>query len=287
MPSREVELQIDLGDRGARVDKFVAQRLSSLPRAFVQKLIRAGNVWVDGVVVRRPSQRLSLPGGGTPRRLVLRVDPAHAELPLSLEGRVLLEDADLFAVNKPSGYPVVAKLALAGEDVVGAARRLVGDVFPVHRLDAGTSGVLLLARTKHAAARLSESFAERRVRKSYLAVVGQRPTPVRGVVDRSIQAAGDGQLPRLDPAGKPARTRYRTIGRVDGGWCVLLRPLTGRTHQIRLHMASVGSPLVGDAVHGGPAGERLFLHARALCFAHPISGEPVRVKARAPWWGVA
>jgi RluA family pseudouridine synthase len=287
MGSREVELQIDLGDRGARVDRFVAQRLSSLTRAFIQKLIRAGNVWVDGEVVRRPSQRLSLPGGGTPRRLVLRVDPAEAELPLSLEGRVLLQDAELFAVDKPSGYPVVAKLARAGEDVVGAARRLIGDVWPVHRLDAGTSGVLLLARTKRAAARLSESFAERRVRKSYLALVAHPPEPERGVVDASIQAAGDGQLPRLDLSGKPARTRYRTIGRVGGAWSVLLRPLTGRTHQIRLHMASVGSPLIGDAVHGGPLGDRLCLHARALCFVHPISGEPMRVTAPAPSWGVA
>jgi RluA family pseudouridine synthase len=239
-------------------------------------------VQVDGVVIRRPSQRLTGPGGATPRCLVLHVDPAEVEVPLSLEGRVLFEDEHLLAVDKPSGYPVVAKLARAGEDVVGAARLRFGDVWPVHRLDTGTSGVLLLARSAVAARTLSEAFASRRVTKTYVAWVATRPNPARGVIDAPILAPGDGTLPRLDPAGSPARTRYRTLGPDGPAWRVLLRPHSGRTHQLRLHMAFLEAPLLGDPVYGEEAADRLWLHAWALRFPHPQSGAMTRVTACVP-----
>jgi RluA family pseudouridine synthase len=283
---RTVEFQIDLGDRGLRMDLFISRRVRSLARTLIQRLIRDGHVTVDGTVVRRVAHRLKLPYGKVPTRLVLFVPQAEDEEPLSLEGRVLYQDADLLVVDKPSGYPVVARLARAGEDVVRAARRHLGDpeafVGTPHRIDAGTSGVVVLALTREAGRALAETFAQRRARKTYLGWVATPPDPRAGVVDRAILAPGDGSLPRLDPTGKPASTRYRTLGPDGDAWRVLLRPLSGRTHQIRLHLASLNRPLLGDQAHGGPEAARLWLHALSLSLPHPRTGARVRLRASPP-----
>ncbi|MCO5171463.1 MAG: RluA family pseudouridine synthase [Planctomycetes bacterium] len=280
---REVDLQVEPADHAERLDHFLARRVRTLPRTLLQRLIREGHVRLDGRPATRPAQRV-----GPARRVRLTVPPAEPdEPPLRLPpARVLLHDAWLLAVDKPAGYPVVANLARAGEDVVRAARRLLDDpgafVGPCHRLDRDTSGVLLLALRPDAAATMARAFVDGRVRKTYAAVVEAPPDPPRGVVDLPIHAPGDG-LARIDPAGKPARTRYRTVRADDAGALVLLRPLTGRTHQLRLHLAALGRPIRGDRIHGGAPADRLHLHATSLRFPHPANGEAVRLRAPPPW----
>ncbi len=278
---REITLQVDKGDRGERVDRFVAARLSSLPRTFVQRLIKDGCVSLEGRIVRKPAEKIVLPDGCSSARMVIRVPQAQEEEPLVLTPeRILFHDDDLLAIDKPSGYPVVARLALAGEDVLRAARRLLREsayVAAAHRLDAATSGVLLLAKTPEACRALGEAFSAGRVRKTYLAEVTNPLHPARGVIDAPI-LAGDGALPRIDPAGRSARTRFRALA----GGRVLLRPQTGRTHQLRLHLASLGAPIRGDEVHGGAPAERLALHAWRLRLVHPRTGTPLRLEAPRP-----
>lgn len=283
---RRVELQVEPAEQHERLDRFLARRVRSLPRTLVQRLIRDGHVLLDDRPASRPAQRV---GTGV-RRVRVTIPPAEPdEAPLHLPpARVLLHDAWLLALDKPAGYPVVGHLARAGEDVVRAARRILGDplafVGPCHRLDRDTSGVLLLALRPDAAAALHRSFLDGLVRKTYAACVDVAPDPPRGRIDLPVHAPGDGCFPRIDPViGRPARTRYRTVRHGPGGALVLLRPLTGRTHQLRLHLAALGRPIRGDRVHGGSPAERLHLHAWSLSFPHPATGERVRLRAPIPF----
>ncbi len=283
---RRVELQVEPGEQHERLDRFLARRVRSLPRTLVQRLIRDGHVLLDDRPASRPAQRV---GVGVRRVRVLVPAAEPDEPPLHLEpARVLLHDEWLLAVDKPAGYPVVGHLARAGEDVVRAARRRLGDplafVGPCHRLDRDTSGVLLLALRPEAAAAMFRAFAAGRVRKTYAALVDAPPAPPRGRIDLPVHAPGDGCFPRIDHAiGRPASTRYRTVRATDQGALVVLRPLTGRTHQLRLHLAALGRPILGDRVHGGAAAERLHLHACSLSFPHPATGEIVRLRAPIPF----
>jgi RluA family pseudouridine synthase len=284
---REVTLQIDAGDAGERVDRFVAHRLRSLSRSVIQRLIRGGRVEIDGQVVTRPGQRIAADAGSLPRRLVLSIPPETEEEPLQLEPeRILYRDDDLLVVDKPEGYPVSARLLRAGEDLLRAARRLLGAgayVAAPHRLDRDTSGVLVLTLNPAATRSLSEAFSAGRTKKTYVAQVAEPPDPPRGVIDLPVLAPGDGTLPRIDPAGRPARTRYRTLRRLEpeaGTW-VVLRPYTGRTHQLRLHLAAIGRPILGDSLYGGAPAPRLCLHAAALSFPRPC-GSLARLRAPLP-----
>lgn len=283
---RRVELQVEPAEQHERLDRFLARRVRSLPRTLVQRLIRDGHVLLDDRPASRPAQRV---GVGV-RRVHVTVPAAEPdEPPLHLPpARVLLHDDWLLAVDKPAGYPVVGHLKRAGEDVVRAARRWLDDpdafVGPCHRLDRDTSGVLLLALRPDAAASLSRAFRAGLVRKTYAALVDGPLAPARGRIDLPVHAPGDGVFPRIDHAiGRPARTRYRTARQDDGDTLVVMRPLTGRTHQLRLHLAALGRPIRGDRVHGGSPAERLHLHACSLVFPHPHTGALVRLRAPVPF----
>lgn len=276
---RTVELQVEPAEQHERLDRFLARRVRSLPRTFVQRLIRDGHVLLDERPATRPAQRV-----GFVRRVRLTVPTAEPDEPALLlaPARVLLHDPWLLVVDKPAGYPVVAHLQRAGEDLVRAARRWLGDreafVGPCHRLDRDTSGVLVLALRPDAAAAVGRSFEEGRVRKAYVARVDGPLPATSGVVDLPIHAPGD-DFPRIDPArGRPARTRWRTLA----GGLVVLKPFTGRTHQLRLHLAALGRPISGDRLYGGAPADRLHLHARALSFPHPATGRIVRLRAPVP-----
>jgi tRNA pseudouridine32 synthase/23S rRNA pseudouridine746 synthase len=197
---------------------------------------------------------------------------------------LLHEDAHILAFDKPAGLPVQGGSGVEEslEDLLAAYAKSNGKrPRLVHRLDRETSGVIIAARTKPAAAFLSRAFAERRVEKSYLAIVcGGAPDPAEGVIElKLVKSTRDG-IDRMiiEPGGAEATTRYRTHSATPRAALVALNPETGRMHQLRAHLAAIGRPIAGDAKYGGLfsiggiAIPRLLLHAAALAFPHPAGG---------------
>jgi tRNA pseudouridine65 synthase len=204
---------------------------------------------------------------------------------------ILFVDADVVIVNKPSGLLVHRGWANDDDVAMFRVRDMLGaHVYPVHRLDRGTSGALCFARTRDSAATLSESFESRRVDKRYLALVRGEPA-ASGTIDHPIPKSAENSAgaPRV-----PAVTRYELVARspVDRCSLVLAIPETGRGHQVRRHLRHLGHPLVGDVNYG--RGEinrryraeyglhRLALHAHAIAFAHPVTRALVAVTAPMP-----
>ena len=206
---------------------------------------------------------------------------------LSLD--VLWADEALVAVHKPAGMLSVPG---RGDDKQDCASVRVQQQYPdaliVHRLDMATSGILLMARGVDAQRRLGIAFARREVHKRYVAVVHGRVMPMRGEIDLPLIADWP-QRPRqkVDPVlGKPSLTRYRCLGhdaaadttRLD------LEPVTGRSHQLRVHLLAIGHPIVGDALYGDAAGsDRLMLHASELSVPHPSDGRMLCLRSEAPF----
>lgn len=185
-------------------------------------------------------------------------------------------------LDKPSGLAVSARSGESLERWLPALRfGKRRDPQPAHRLDADTAGCLVLGRTAPMLARLNALFAERRVEKVYWAVVRGGPRDGAGLVDaplRKVSSAARGWRMEAHPSGDPARTAWRVLGRGDGTAWLELRPETGRTHQLRAHCATLGCPILGDALYGGGAGT---LHLLAREVAIPLDGE-LRVTAPVP-----
>lgn len=279
-------MEVPEGAAGSRVDRFVADA-SGLSRAYVQRLISEGRLTVAGRPVKANAP---VQPGSTLELEVPPVKPLELE-PENIPLRVVYEDDDVLVVDKPAGvvtHPgpghtagtlVNALLARAGLDGYGGIAG-VGRPGIVHRLDRETSGLLMIARHDAAQAHLMAQLKARRVKKRYLALVGGNVAAALGRIEAPI-----GRDPRhrtkmaVVPGGRPAVTGYRVRERFDGWTLLELDLVTGRTHQIRVHLASIGHPVAGDSLYAtgrvrrGPEGlERLFLHAWQLEFAAP-SGE--------------
>ena len=285
---RTVELRADR--EGERLDLFVARRRPELSRSRVQRLIEQGLVTVEG----RPARAgLRLERG---RRVCLTVppleplEPAPEAIPLS----VMYEDEDLLVVDKPAGMTVHPGPGHSAHTLVNAVlarcpdlRGVGGQGRPgiVHRLDKDTSGLIIVARNELAHLSLSRQLKERRVEKGYLALVHGHVEPPEGVIEAPI-----GRDPRhrkrmaVVEGGREARTGYRLARYLDSYTLVEVTPHTGRTHQIRVHFAALGYPVVGDGVYGRPSPVlgRQFLHAFRLAFRHPRTGEALRLEAPLP-----
>jgi 23S rRNA pseudouridine955/2504/2580 synthase len=286
-----VELRAVAADEAEiRLDRWFHRHFPEVSHGRLQKLLRTGQVRVDGRRAAAGAQLragqsvrippLGEPGEAGPRRGEISVSPQDADWLRSL---ILCEDEALLVLNKPAGLAVqggtrtprhldgmLAALAAGGE-----RPRLV------HRLDRDTSGLLVVARTAAAAAKLTEAFRRHRVEKLYWALVAGRPAIADGLIDRPLakQAGGRGERTESVADGQPARTRYRTVARAGkiASW-LALQPLTGRTHQLRVHCTLLGTPILGDRKYGGaaacPAGAPpgLMLHARELRLPHPDGG---------------
>lgn len=218
------------------------------------------------------------------RNLPSHAAPRQAEIapPAWLKDRLLHLDAEVMVLDKPAGLPVSARSGTSLEQLLPALR--LGkrrDPQPAHRLDADTAGCLVLGRTAPMLARLNALFAERRAGKTYWAVLrGGLPSDT-GLVDaplRKTSTAARGWRMEVHASGDPARTAWRVLGRAPGVTLVELRPETGRTHQLRVHCAHLGAPILGDAMYGGGAGQ---LHLLAREIALPLD-PPLRVTAPVP-----
>jgi 23S rRNA pseudouridine1911/1915/1917 synthase len=309
-PATTYQIAVEKAEAGLRLDRLLATRLLELSRSRLKNLIEAGRLSAGGETIVEPSYRVK-PG----QRLTLVVPAAVPARPRAqaIPLDILYEDAALIVIDKPPGlvvHPapgnpdrtlVNALLAHCGVALTGIG----GERRPgiVHRLDKGTSGVMVAAKTQAAHAGLVASFAAREIERAYLAVVWGVPEPRAGEIAGNI-----GRSPRnrkkmavLARGGRPARTRYRVLEALADGQASLVecRLLSGRTHQIRVHMAASGHPLLGDPLYGRTGATRArrlpeaaqaalealgrqALHARTLGFRHPVSGEALRFESDIP-----
>jgi 23S rRNA pseudouridine1911/1915/1917 synthase len=303
-PEERHELVAGDDDAGARLDSWLARRLPALSRARLQALIEEGHVRLDGAAPR-PSARLR-PG---------QVVDVHVPAPVPAEPRaedipiaVVHEDARLLVVDKPAGLVVHPGAGQAAGTLVNALLRHVKDLSGiggvlrpgiVHRLDRGTSGLLVVAKDDETHRALVRQFAGRTVEKEYLALVLGQPARPSGEIDAPIgrDPVHRRKMSIRAPRGREARTSWGVVERFDGAALLRVRIHTGRTHQIRVHLASVGHPVAGDPVYGGtrtPSSrraearqalrslERPALHAARLAFAHPATGERLAFEAPLP-----
>jgi 23S rRNA pseudouridine1911/1915/1917 synthase len=302
---------------GRRLDAFLAANLPEASRVRIRRGIDAGDARVAGVV-RKAAYRLS---AGQLVEFLLPPPPAGGPEPEPIELTILYEDEAIAVIDKPPGMVVHPAKGHWSGTLAGALvhhfDQLSGQGGPVrpgivHRLDRDTSGVLVVAKTDQAHERLAEQFKARSVRKEYLALVAGVPDRDRDLVDRPIgphPSHREKMALRDDhPASRPAQTFYEVLERFPGVSFVRAEPKTGRTHQIRLHLASIRCPVLCDKLYGGRAqltvGElrslcrdkrlaaelpddavllaRQALHAHSLSFSHPLSGQPLQITAPLP-----
>ncbi len=283
---------VDAAHEGARLDRFLTARLRAHSRTRIKALIASGHVTVDGRPAR-PSLRLR-----RGQRVDVTVPPPPPDelVPQPLPLDVVYEDAHLLVINKPPGLTVHpgagrAQVTLA-HALLARYPDLAGVGGPrrpgiVHRLDKDTSGLMVVARTPRAFADLQRQLAGRTLRRVYLALVCGHPPHCEGVIDAPI-----GRHPRhrtrmaVRPDGRPAVTRYRVRERFARYSLVEVTLLTGRTHQIRVHLAHLGHPVAGDPVYGRRADDlglrRQALHAWRLMLRHPVTGAPLVAEAPPP-----
>ncbi len=308
-PPDTVEIVAGPDAAGLRTDRFLADAIGAMSRSRVKSLMQEGAVLRDGEPVRNPAEPVR---PGAHYRLHRPAPVAATPQPQAIPLTILFEDDDLIVLDKPAGLVVHPAPGNQDGTLVNALLAHCGDTLPgiggekrpgvVHRLDKDTSGVMVVAKTELALAALSAAFAARDLDRVYVALVWANPNPAAGEIEGAI-----GRDPRdrkrmavVRSGGKPALTRYRTVQ----AWPPIASLLhctlsTGRTHQIRVHLASIGHPLVGDPVYLRriPAAVRTAapqvraalldfprqaLHAARLGFAHPRTGERLEFETPPP-----
>lgn len=296
MSVREVRiLTVGAGEEGVRLDRWFKQRWPHLNHIQINKLTRSGQIRVDGSRAK-PDDRLA---AGSQVRVPPLPDAREGEKRDGRDGGlqprdiayakslVLYEDEDVLALNKPSGLAVQGgtKTTKHIDRLLSAWGEGLQRPRLVHRLDRDTSGVLLLGKSPAAAARLAGSFAKRKAKKTYWAIVAGNPKPSEGVIELHLVKKGVGDREMVVPAdpkelgAEVAETEYVTLARAAhrAAW-MALRPHTGRTHQLRAHMRAIGHAILGDPKYGDEAadamssGLKLQLHARRLELPHPSRG---------------
>ena len=290
-------LSFHVEQRAPRLDAWLAAAHPAISRSRWKQLIEAGHVFLNGVAVRKSNTALS---SGAELRCVLP-DPepvglVAADIPLA----ILYEDADLIVLNKPAGLVVHPAPGHAADTLVNALlhhcadlQGIGGELRPgiVHRLDKDTSGVLVVAKNEAAVAALVAQFSSHSVRKEYLALVWGTPKKTSGTLDLPIgRHPVHRQKMAITAKGRPALTRYETLSTGPLASLLRIRIETGRTHQIRVHMAHLGHPVVGDTTYGRARQglpdtlsiPRQMLHAHVLEIAHPRDGRPLAFTAPPP-----
>ncbi|CAN5832412.1 RluA family pseudouridine synthase [soil metagenome] len=285
-------LQVDAGAAGTRLDVWLTQAAGK-GRTEVQRLIAGGHVSVDGASA---AKSLRLAAGQS----VEITEPEKPSETLDVpEVPVRYEDGHMAVVSKPAGLVVHAAPGSRGPTMVDALRRVMalapaaGDHRPgiVHRLDKGTSGLLLVAKSDEAYHGLIRDMKSRRIHRTYLAMVHGELSLPRGRIEASVgRSTKNPTAMVVRPEGKPSVTEFEVVEALGEVSYLQVELLTGRTHQIRVHFAHIHHPVVGDTTYGGGAEHlakvlgltRPFLHAAVLRFNHPLTGEELRVAEPLP-----
>ncbi|WP_204113241.1 RluA family pseudouridine synthase [Shimia biformata] len=320
--SRVQTVTVGPGDADMRLDRWFRRMFPHVGQGRIEKMCRKGEIRVDGARAKAstrltPGQEVRIPPlpdpDTKPKVETPRVSDTDAKL---IRDSVIYKDDHIIAINKPPGLPTQGGSKQTRHvDGLAEALRFGFEDKPrlVHRLDKDTSGVLLLARTRAVAAGLTAAIRHRETRKIYWAVVAGVPTPYLGEIKYGLVKApghgarGEGEkmlcihprdVDRTEGA-KRAITQYATLYRVASraAW-VAMEPITGRTHQLRAHMAEIGHPIIGDGKYGGSGQEnlgdgwgakmggvisnKLHLHARRMSFEHPVTYKPVVIEADLP-----
>ena len=316
-----LEVGPDEGDQ--RLDRWFRRHFPHIGQVRIEKMCRKGEIRVDGGRVK-PATRLEagqsvrippLPDEAAPQPFTRRETVSENDAKM-MQGLVIYRDDHIIALNKPPGLPTQGGSKQTRHvDGLAEALKFGNEDKPrlVHRLDKDTSGVLLMARSRQAAVKLTEAFRSRDTRKIYWAAVAGTPQPRMGTVRFGLVKApghgkgGEGEKmhcihPRAvedTPGAKRATTDYAVLSALGGrvSWMALV-PVTGRTHQLRAHMAELGHPIIGDGKYGGSGQEnlgdgwgaqlggeisrKLHLHARHLSFTHPFTGARITLTAPLP-----
>jgi 23S rRNA pseudouridine1911/1915/1917 synthase len=299
-----LEVIADASVDGVRLDRALAALLPGHSRSNLARLIDEGRVTVDGAAVTRSSVRLA-----SGQRVVIEVPPPKPSATVSqdLPLEVLYEDADIAVIAKPAGLVVHPSAGHSDNTLVNALLFHVkdlsgvgGELRPgiVHRLDRETSGVMIVAKSDAAHRFLTEVWNTDRVRKEYLALVYGTPDPESGTIDRPVgRDPKDRKRMAVVAGGRKAMTDYRLLERMRGVSLLQCTLRTGRTHQIRVHLKSIGHPIVGDPTYSGPQWRgipdkrlqkvlasfpRQALHAQRITLPHPTSGAQMTFEAPLP-----
>jgi 23S rRNA pseudouridine955/2504/2580 synthase len=292
--SKARAIWLEVGEESAeqRIDNFLLRRLKGVPKSHVYRVLRSGEVRVNSGRVKpeyrlKPGDRIRLPP--------VRVSEKKAPIPQPLEFPVIYEDAALLVIDKPAGVAVHggSGVSYGVIESLRAARPQAKVLELAHRLDRDTSGLLIVAKKRSALVELHRLLREGAVEKVYVAVVKgllKKPLEIREPLHRYVSATGERRV-RVGEGGREAVTRVKPLKANDHYSVLEVGLLTGRTHQIRVHLAHAGHPILGDDKYGDfplnhalakDGVRRLFLHARRLGFVHPTSGERLRLESKLP-----
>lgn len=292
-----VEITEDNNDQ--RLDNFLLTRLKGVPKSHIYRIVRKGEVRVNKGRVDAnyrlvPGDIVRIP----PVRVAEKAELAFVPQTLrdALQYGILYEDDGFMVVNKPAGFPVHGGSGIDSGIIEGLRRLRPEATFLelVHRLDRDTSGCLIIAKKRSALRRLHDLFRDDRVHKTYLALLAgqwaRKKMMVNAPLLKNVNKGGE-RIVVVSQSGKEAETLFRRVKLFKNSTLVEASPKTGRTHQIRVHAAWLGHPIVGDERYGlaevnktfyGKGYKRMFLHARELTFDHPATGKPIKFEAPLP-----
>jgi 23S rRNA pseudouridine955/2504/2580 synthase len=285
--ARPAATWLEVGEEAAaqRIDNFLLKRLKGVPKSHVYRVLRSGEVRVNSGRVKpeyrlKVGDRIRVP----PVRMASAPPPAK---PLAFP--VVFEDSSLLVIDKPAGVAVHggSGVSFGVIESLRAARPQAKQLELAHRLDRDTSGLLMIAKKRSVLVELHRMLREGEVEKVYTAVVAgeyRGPKEIRAALHKYVTGSGERRV-AVQEDGMAAATNVKVRKARKNLSLVELRLLTGRTHQLRVHMAHVGHPILGDEKYGGAArnaAARLLLHAGRLAFRHPASGEPIRLAAPLP-----
>lgn len=256
-----------------RADNFACKQFPDLSRAYVQRLLEQGDLTVNG---EQAKSGLRLKAGD---ELELHIDLADVQKIEDIDLPILYQDDDVVVINKPTGVISHSRGKYWYEPSVASFMRQVSGQEGersgiVHRLDRATSGVMICAKNQSAMKVLQKQFADRTVQKTYIAIINGNLDPAEAIIDLPIERnPKKPQTFRVGPQGKSAQTYYKVLQTTDTLSMIELKPKTGRTHQLRVHLAHLKHPIVGDELYDGPEAERLMLHAHTLTIKLPNGTE--------------